>query len=138
MTRVKTTPERSALMKRVRQSGTTPESIVQWALSSIGARYRPNVKGLPGRPDIANKTRKIAVFVHGCFWHHHAHCGRGKIPARNREFWAAKLAGNVERDERKIRQLDDLGYKVLVLWECELKNVENLQHRLRESWFGQG
>ena len=130
------TPERSALMKRVRQNGTSLERIVRQALSNIGARYRLNVKGLPGRPDIANKSRKKAIFVHGCFWHHHSDCGRGTIPTRNRDFWAAKLQSNIERDERKTRGLAALGYDVLVLWECDLGDPGTLERRLRKFWFG--
>jgi DNA mismatch endonuclease (patch repair protein) len=131
-----TTPERSALMRRVRQKGTTPESLVRKALSSIGARYRLNVRELPGSPDIANRRKKKAIFVHGCFWHHHEACGRGRIPARNRPFWEDKLRRNVERDRRKAKDLDELGFDVLILWECELKDSETLRHRLRKYWFG--
>jgi DNA mismatch endonuclease, patch repair protein len=131
-----TTPERSALMKRVRQKGTTPESLVRKALSSTGARYRLNVTELPGSPDIANIRKKKAIFVHGCFWHHHEACGRGRFPKRNREFWEDKLRRNVERDRRKAKDLADLGFDVLVLWECELKDSGALRHRLRKYWFG--
>lgn len=131
-----TTPERSALMKRVRRQGTDLEAKVRQVLTKIGARYRLNVKGLPGSPDIANRSRRKAIFIHGCFWHHHQACGRGRIPARNREFWSDKLRRNVERDERKTRNLNELGYEVLTLWECELKDAERLTNRLREFWFG--
>jgi DNA mismatch endonuclease (patch repair protein) len=136
MTRVATTPERSALMKRVRQKGTNLELLVRRALTRMNARYRLNVRELPGRPDIANKTRKKAIYVHGCFWHHHPECHRGRIPFRNREFWREKLQKNVERDRRKTRDLDELGFDVLVLWECELDNEQALEQRLREFWFG--
>lgn len=134
--RMNTTPARSALMSRVRQHGTYAEDIVRRALSMIGARFRLNVKALPGRPDIANKSRKKAIFVHGCFWHHHGTCGRGKVPARNREFWENKLRSNIERDERKERELNALGYSVLVVWECELNDPVGLESRLRAFWFG--
>jgi DNA mismatch endonuclease (patch repair protein) len=124
-------------MKRVRQRGTDLEEVVRRALTRIGARYRLNVKGLPGSPDIANCTRKKAIFVHGCFWHHHEACGRGRIPTRNKEFWQDKLRRNVERDRRKIDALQQQGYDVLTLWECELKaSTAALQHRLSEFWFG--
>jgi DNA mismatch endonuclease (patch repair protein) len=125
-------------MARVRQKGTTAELLVRQVLSRINARYRLNVKGLPGRPDVANKSRKKAIFVHGCFWHHHVECGRGRIPTRNREFWTDKLSRNIERDARKIRDLDALGYDVLVLWECELDDRDLLEQRLRQYWFGVG
>jgi DNA mismatch endonuclease, patch repair protein len=133
---LKTTPERSALMKRVRQRGTAPESLVRRVLSSIGAHYRLNVRALPGSPDIVNRTRKKAIFVHGCFWHCHPKCSRGRIPAQNRSFWEDKLRRNVERDLRKLADLDELGFDVLVLWECELKDTDALRKRLHEYWFG--
>lgn len=136
MARVETTPERSALMKRVRRQGTGAESTVRQVLTRIGARYRVNVSSLPGSPDIANRKRKKAVFVHGCFWHHHGACGRGKIPTRNREFWEDKLSRNVARDRHKVEQLAALGYEVLTLWECELANPQGLERRLWEYWFG--
>ncbi len=124
-------------MRRVRREGTDLERRVRQTLTTIGAHYRLNVRTLPGRPDIANKTRKKAIFVHGCFWHHHAGCGRGRIPTRNQEFWSEKLQKNVERDERKRRDLDELGFDVLVLWECELGDLPALQQRLSEFWFGE-
>jgi DNA mismatch endonuclease, patch repair protein len=123
-------------MKRVRQKGTNLEQLVRQALTASGAHYRLNVQGLPGRPDIANKRRKKAIFVHGCFWHHHTGCRRGRIPAQNREFWAEKLRKNVERDQLKARALDELGFEVLILWECEMRDVQALGHRLRDFWFG--
>ena len=132
---VRTTPERSALMKRVRQRGTAPELKVRRLFTRLGARYRLNVPGLPGRPDIANRARRKAVFVHGCFWHHHSQCGRGRIPADNRAFWSEKLNKNVERDRRKISALHELGFDVLVVWECELKNESLLLERLKSFWF---
>ena len=135
MKAVETTSDRSALMKRVRQKGTGLEAAVSKALNRIGARYRMNVEGLPGSPDIANRRRKKAIFIHGCFWHHHETCGRGRIPTRNREFWTEKLKRNVERDRRKAADLAKLGYNVLILWGCELKDSEKLEQLLREFWF---
>ncbi len=125
---------RSALMKRVRRSGTDLEMLVRRALTAVGARYRLNVKSLPGSPDIANQKLKKAIFVNGCFWHHHEDCGRGIIPKQNRLFWREKLERNVERDRRKIIQLNELGFEVLTLWECELKNSQALKQRLSEFW----
>jgi DNA mismatch endonuclease (patch repair protein) len=122
-------------MKRVRRRGTDLEALVRQALTRIGARYRLNVKRLPGSPDIGNQIRRKAIFVHGCFWHHHETCGRGRIPTRNQDFWRDKLQRNVERDRRKVRHLDDLAYEVLTLWECELADSDSLEQRLREFWF---
>lgn len=130
---VRTTSRRSRLMKHVRQKDTPLEARVRRALFAHGGRYRVNVKGLPGSPDIANKGRRKAVFVHGCFWHHHKRCARGRVPKRNREFWAEKLAANEARDARKVEDLESLGYDVLIVWECEVDD-ENLGSRLKEFW----
>jgi DNA mismatch endonuclease, patch repair protein len=126
---------RSELMKRVRQAGTAPEQMVRRLLGRVGARYRLNSRGLPGRPDIANRTRRKAIFVHGCFWHHHEGCPRGRIPKSNREFWTEKLRSNVKRDQMKVRALEDMGFDVLVLWECELTDAAAVVDRLRAFWF---
>jgi DNA mismatch endonuclease, patch repair protein len=90
-------------------------------LRSAGFCFRRNVRSLPGSPDFANKSRRLAVFVNGCFWHHHKGCPRATIPKRNRSFWIEKLATNRKRDARKIRQLRAMGYRVLLLWECQLE-----------------
>jgi len=128
------TARRSALMKRVRQRDTEPEWAVRRSLWSIGARYRVNVRGLPGSPDVANRARRKAIFVHGCFWHFHEGCDRGRLPKRNRAFWKKKLEGNRARDASKVEQLGALGFDVLTLWECELAD-EALLSRLHDFWF---
>ena len=122
-------------MKRVRQRDTPPERMVRQLLTEGGAKYRLNVGGLPGSPDVANKKRKKAIFVHGCFWHYHADCARGRIPTRNSTFWEEKLYGNRERDVRKIRGLEEKGYDVLVVWECQLTDPDSLRERLMNFWF---
>lgn len=129
-----TTEYRSGLMKRVRQSGTAPELVVRGLLTEIGARYRLNVRGLPGRPDIANKTRQKAIFVHGCFWHLHEKCGRGRIPTRNRDFWAEKLQANRRRDRKNMAELERLDFDVLAIWECELSSPGLLKAKLESFW----
>ena len=129
-----TTEYRSDLMKRVRQTGTAPELAVRGILAEIGVRYRLNVRGLPGRPDIANKARRKAIFVHGCFWHFHKECGRGKIPERNKDFWAEKLRANRRRDRKKVEALERLGFDVLVIWECELSSPALLKRQLESFW----
>jgi DNA mismatch endonuclease (patch repair protein) len=108
-------------MGRVRQRGTKPEIEVAAALRALGARYRLNVKSLPGSPDFANKTRKWAVFVHGCFWHRHRGCHRATTPTNNRDFWLEKFAANRRRDARSIRALRAMGYRVAIVWECDAK-----------------
>lgn len=132
-----TDPARSALMKKVRQRDTKAEINVRRILTSIGARYRINVSGLPGRPDVANKARRKAVFVHGCFWHFHEDCGRGRVPKRNREFWLSKLTSNRERDLRQTLELESLGFDVLVVWECNLQDEAALEARLERFWYSE-
>lgn len=121
-------------MRSVRQRGTDAELKLRRVLSDLGIRYRLNVHGLPGRPDVVNTSRRKVIFVHGCFWHHHDVCGRGKIPTANARFWTAKLRGNVARDTRKIAGLVELGYDVLVVWECELLDSAALARRVRRFW----
>lgn len=129
-----TTDSRSALMGRVRRQGTEAELLVRRQLWSLGARYRTNVEGLPGRPDIANKRKRRAVFVHGCYWHHHEGCARAGLPKRNRAFWREKFLANRDRDRRKADELRRAGFRVLVIWECELENQQLLTSRLAEFW----
>jgi len=110
----------SERLSRVRQHGTTAELLVRQALHDLGHGYRVRNQDLPGSPDIANRKRKWAVFVHGCFWHRHAGCRRTTTPSRNREFWLDKFDANVRRDEKVQRQLKDSGWSVVVIWECEV------------------
>jgi DNA mismatch endonuclease, patch repair protein len=129
-----TTSARSELMRRVRQRGTAPELVVRQVLTRIGARYRVNVRGLSGTPDLANRKRRKAVFVHGCFWHAHRGCPKAKVPKTNSSFWADKLHANRVRDAAKVAGLARLGYDVEVVWECELGDVHSLTERLRRFW----
>jgi len=96
----------------------------------LGLAYRRNVRSLPGSPDLANKSRRWAIFVNGCFWHHHKGCKKATVPKSNRDFWLAKLADNRRRDARKIRDLRAAGYRVLLVWACELGNEATLRRRL--------
>ncbi|WP_281262227.1 very short patch repair endonuclease [Acuticoccus kandeliae] len=123
---------RSALMARVRQRGTKPELVVSELLRRIGCRYRLNVRTLPGSPDFANKARRWAVFVNGCFWHHHKACRRATIPGANRPFWLEKFASNRRRDAAAARALRRLGFRVVVVWECETADPGPLFTRLSE------
>ena len=124
-------PARSELMRRVRQRDTKPEGEVAHALRQLGIHYRRNVRSLPGSPDFANKSRKWAVFVHGCFWHHHSGCKRATIPTRNREFWTEKFASNRARDRAKERSLKAMAFEVIVIWECESSNRAMASRRLQ-------
>lgn len=125
------TPEkRSAVMRRVKGKNTSPELAVRKALTALGARYRLNRKDLPGSPDIVMSGRRLAIFVHGCFWHGHD-CARGsRVPKANREYWTAKVARNVARDARTAAELATAGWRVETIWECELKDAEALRARL--------
>ncbi len=113
--------KRSELMSKVTGKETKPEIAVRKYLFSKGFRFRKNVKALPGSPDIVLPKYKTVIFVHGCFWHGH-NCRKGRLPETNHEFWVEKIAKNTERDNRKISELTDLGWKVLVVWDCELVN----------------
>ncbi|OWK33653.1 very short patch repair endonuclease [Sphingomonas dokdonensis] len=114
-----TDPETSARMAGIRQAGTRIEQLVGEALHAARHRYRKNVKSLPGSPDFANKARRWAVFVNGCYWHHHTGCKKATVPKRNTGFWTDKFRANRARDARAIRALRRQGYKVVVVWECE-------------------
>ena len=122
---------RSALMGRVRQRDTAPELRLRRLLHGLGYRFSLQDRNLPGRPDIKFSKRRAAIFVHGCFWHGHQNCPRGSRPASNREFWDNKLDRNVERDQIAEKQLVDLGWRVLIVWECELRDEVALKDRLR-------
>jgi DNA mismatch endonuclease (patch repair protein) len=117
-------------MRRVRQKGTDAELVVGETLRRLGISYRKNVKSLPGAPDFANKSRKWAVFVHGCFWHHHMGCVRATIPLRNRAFWIDKFHANRQRDAARSKALDQLGFQVVTIWECETTSGQVLEERL--------
>jgi DNA mismatch endonuclease (patch repair protein) len=121
---------RSELMRRVRQKRTAAEQSVASALRQSGIRYRRNVRTLPGSPDFANKSRQWAIFVNGCFWHRHPGCARTTTPTRNRAFWLAKFSANVARDKVKTKSLRSLGYKVIVIWECQTRDVARLRRRV--------
>lgn len=118
-------------MQRVRRSGTPAELAVATLCREIGLRYRLNVKTLPGSPDLANKTRRWAIFVNGCFWHRHKNCRLASQPKRNAEFWATKFADNRRRDAKKIKDLRRSGYRVAIIWQCEVSDTATLQRRLQ-------
>ena len=114
-------------MRRVKGRDTAPELTVRRALTRLGARYRLHRKDLPGSPDIVLPGRRLALFVHGCFWHGHD-CARGaRVPQANRDYWLAKVARNRARDEASATALANLGWRVETLWECELKDAEGLK-----------
>jgi DNA mismatch endonuclease (patch repair protein) len=127
------TPEqRSRLMSRVRGSNTGPELTVRSTLHRMGFRFRLNRKDLPGRPDMVLPRFKLAVFVHGCFWHRHPRCKKATTPAHNRSFWITKFRANRLRDRRCERQLKRLGWNVATIWECETADEVSLRKRISE------
>jgi DNA mismatch endonuclease (patch repair protein) len=122
--------KRSAVMRRVKGRDTSPELKVRKALTRLGARYRLHRKDLPGAPDVVLPGRRLALFVHGCFWHGHD-CARGaRVPKQNRDYWVGKVARNRARDARSLAALEALGWRAEVVWECELKDLGALEDRL--------
>jgi len=118
-------------MARVTSENTTPELLVRRLSHSFGYRFRLHRRDLPGNPDLVFVSKRKIVLVHGCFWHQHR-CARGRrVPASHRSYWVKKLHGNVKRDERNLRKLRRLGWKVLVIWECQTRDIPKLSSRLR-------
>ena len=119
---------RSYNMSRINGKNTKPEELVRKYLFSQGFRYRKNDKRLPGSPDIVLPKYKTVIFVNGCFWHGHEDCKHFVWPKSNEEFWRNKIETNIARDKKKTDELEALGWKVIVVWECELKQskAENL------------
>lgn len=119
-------PARSAQMALIGSKDTKPEMRVRKALHAAGLRYRLHDKKLPGTPDLVFSSRSLVLFVHGCFWHRHEGCSAGRLPKTRQDFWGPKLSGNVERDRRNTKILEQLGWKVFVIWECETKDSNRL------------
>lgn len=126
-------PKTSARMARIRQKGTKIETVVATVLRDLGAHYRKNVKKLPGSPDFANRSKHWAVFVNGCFWHHHTGCPRATVPKSNRKFWIAKFRDNRRRDRRCIARLRREGYRVVLIWECQEDRIRERLAKIFES-----
>lgn len=130
MTDVFSKEKRSSVMRQVKGRNTTPELTVRRALTKLGARFRLHRKDLPGAPDIVMPGRKLVIFVHGCFWHGHD-CARGaRQPKANADYWRGKIGRNRERDGETRAKLTALGWRVSVIWECELKDETALRDRL--------
>lgn len=127
--------ERSELMRRVRQRDTKPETAVRRLLHKLGYRFRLHRRDLPGTPDIVLPSRRKVILVHGCFWHRHPGCSAASEPRTRAEFWAGKFRDNVARDRRNEAALGALGWTVLTVWSCELKDIEGLTQRL-EAFLG--
>ena len=131
---------RSRMMAGIRGKDTRPEMVVRRALHARGFRYRLNVRGLPGTPDLVFPKRRAVVFIHGCYWHRHEGCRFATTPSSNTDFWTSKFAGNVARDARNIRDLRSAGWRVGIIWECALKGdsdeeaIACLAEFLEEDW----
>ncbi|MCZ7652958.1 MAG: very short patch repair endonuclease [Thermoanaerobaculia bacterium] len=121
-------------MLHQRRSDTGPERAVRRVLARLGHRFRLANSDLPGSPDIANRSKRWAVFVHGCFWHRHAECPRATVPKRNRVWWEAKFRDNQQRDTRKAQALQSAGYRVVIVWECETRDVNALERKLARAF----
>lgn len=125
--------ERSVRMSRVKARDTKPEMVVRRLLHAMAYRYRLHAKDLPGRPDIVFRGRRLAIFVNGCFWHRHPDpdCRLARLPKSRLDFWLPKLDANRQRDIENIERLEGLGWRVLLVWECELRDREQLGNTLR-------
>jgi DNA mismatch endonuclease, patch repair protein len=126
-----TSEHRSWNMGRISSGNTKPELAVRSLLHKMGYRFRLHRKDLPGKPDIILPKHKAVVFVHGCFWHRHDACQYAYTPKSRVTFWEKKFKGNIERDNRNKVALEYLGWKVIVIWECELSDLETLSNKLR-------
>lgn len=122
--------ERSERMSRIRSKDTTPELVVRRHVWREGFRYRLHAKELPGKPDLVFPSLRVAILVHGCYWHGHR-CQKGRVPKTNRPFWAEKFNANMARDRRNRARLKALGWTVLTVWECELSTIPKRQEALR-------
>jgi DNA mismatch endonuclease (patch repair protein) len=131
MTDTMSPKERSRRMGLVRSVDTKPEMTLRRLVHGMGYRYRLHGGDLPGKPDLVFRSRHAVIFVHGCFWHRHEGCPLARLPKTRVDFWTAKLEGNRKRDMREIAELKKAGWRVFVVWECELKNMETLARRLR-------
>ncbi|MBF6150214.1 very short patch repair endonuclease [Nocardia nova] len=125
-----TAEQRSRTMRAVRSQDTAPEMTVRRFLHAAGLRYRLHDKGLPGKPDLVFPRRRVALFVHGCFWHQHPGCPAARRPATNTEYWTRKLDGNTARDARRVAELKSQGWIVITIWECETRDQAALDHLL--------
>jgi DNA mismatch endonuclease (patch repair protein) len=130
MADVFTKGKRSWIMGRVKGRDTKPEMLVRSLIHRMGFRFRVHRRDLPGNPDIVLPRHHKVIFVHGCFWHGHPGCLRSKRPTTNQPFWDRKLDGNLQRDKRFQEELFSMGWKVLVIWQCETKVPDNLMKKL--------
>lgn len=123
--------KRSAIMRAVPRKDSKPEILVRRTLHALGYRFRLHARQLPGTPDIVLPKYRIAIFVHGCFWHRHEGCRLSSTPRTRADFWQAKFDRNVARDRAATSALEAIGWRVLIVWECETRHADQLRHLLR-------
>jgi len=123
--------KRSEIMSRVRHERTGAEDLVADLLKALGLRFQRNVRRLPGQPDFVLRSVRAVIFVHGCFWHGHDECRRSHVPATNSAFWRRKFAYNARRDRRNARLLREMGWRVVTIWECSLKDPIKVRGHLK-------
>lgn len=131
MTDIFSKHKRSEIMSRIKSRRTSIEERMAALLRKSDIRYRRNVKTLPGEPDLVIPDGRIALFVHGCFWHGHKGCARGKLPKSNTVYWREKIERNEKRDRRAARLLRKKGWHVMTIWQCKLKNPDRVVKRVR-------
>ncbi|UXJ50814.1 very short patch repair endonuclease [Pseudomonas citronellolis] len=128
-----TEAQRQLCMRHNKSKNTRPELTVRSICHAMGLRFRLHNKKLPGTPDLTLRKYNACIFVHGCFWHAHENCKLSSTPKTRKEYWLDKLSKNVERDKNNISKLIQLGWRVIVIWECETKNPENLKKIIYEK-----
>lgn len=126
-----TKQKRSQIMSRIHGKNTKPEMSVRKYLFAKGFRYRINDKRYSGKPDIVLPKYKTVIFVHGCFWHGHS-CKKGRLPETNKEFWSNKIFVNKQRDKRNKRELEALGWNIIIIWQCEISTKQKLESKMKE------
>lgn len=132
MTDIFTKAKRSDIMSKISGTETKPEILVRKFLFANGFRYRKNDKRYPGKPDIVLPKYKAVIFINGCFWHGHKNCDKAKLPETNYEFWKNKIENNIKRDNGNYKQLRKQGWRVIVVWQCQLNNQNNLNRTINE------
>jgi len=128
----KVSEQRSRNMSAIKSKNTKPEIAVRKLLHSMGYRFRLHRKDLPGSPDIVLPKYKTVIFVHGCFWHRHENCKYASIPKTRKEFWESKFKANVKRDKEIQEKIKNIGWKSVVIWECELKSTKQIKQKFLE------
>lgn len=123
--------QRSECMSKIRSRNTQPELAVRKVLTGLGFRYRLHRNDLPGKPDIVIPKLKKIIFINGCFWHQHKDCKRSSMPKSNKDYWKPKLERNIEKQKDNIKLLKKDGWSIIVLWECEIQNIQKLREKLK-------